>query len=79
MHGQPVVLRLRIDGDGHPLAAVVDRWGDPLGTGWSAWYAFGAVSTEQATFDGRTVPKAGRAGWFVNSERRSDGETIGSG
>ena len=76
VHGHPVVLRLRIDGDGRPLAAVVDRWGDPLDSGWCSWHTFGAVFTEQATFDGLTVPRAGRAGWFIDTERWRDGENI---
>ena len=76
VHGEPVVLRLRIDGGGRPLAAVVDRWGDPLRSGWCARHTFGAVFTEQATFDGLTVPSAGRAGWFIDTERWRDGENI---
>lgn len=76
VHGQPIVLRLRIDEGGHPLAAVVDRWGDPLGSGWCAMHAFGAVFTEQATFSGLTVPSAGRAGWFIDTGRWPDGENV---
>jgi hypothetical protein len=76
VHGEPVVLRLRIDGSGRPLAAVVDRWGDPLRSGWCARHTFGAVFTEQATFDGLTVPTAGRAGWFIDTARWRDGESV---
>ena len=38
----------------------------PYGSGWCARHTFGAMFTDQATFDGLTVPSAGRAGWFID-------------
>jgi hypothetical protein len=76
VHNVPVTLRLRIDGDGRPLAAIVNRWGDPDGTGVWGSFPFGAVFTEETSSDGLTVPSAGRAGWFADTDRWDDGQVL---
>lgn len=76
VHGVPVTLRLRIDGDGRPLAAVVNRWGDPDGTGVWGWHPFGAVFTDETYGGGFTVPSAGSAGWFAGTDRWGDGQML---
>lgn len=76
VHNVPVELHLRIDGDGRPLAAVLDRWGDPDGTGAWGWHPFGAVFTGEARFAGLTVPATGRVGWFPGTDRWRDGELL---
>ena len=76
VHDVPVTLRLRIDGDGRPLAAVVNRWGDPDGTGVWGWHPFGAVFTDETSRAGLTVPSAGTAGWFAGTDRWDDGQVL---
>jgi len=34
------------------------------------------VFTDQARYDGLTVPSAGRGGWFIDTERWPDDETV---
>jgi hypothetical protein len=72
----PVVLRLCVDGDGRLLSAVVDRWGDPDGVGRWGWHPFGAVFTAETSYAGLTVPSAGRAGWYMGTDRWRDGEVL---
>jgi hypothetical protein len=64
----------RIDGDGHLLSMVFDRWGDPWRTGTWGWYPFGGEVTTYRTFDGLTIPSAGRFGWCYGTDRWSEGE-----
>lgn len=46
-----------------------DRWGDPDSTGTWAWHPFGGEVTGWRTFDGVTIPSAGRVGWFFGTDR----------
>lgn len=48
--------------------------GDPDNTGHWGLHPFGGEITEHATFDGVTVPCAGRIGWFYGTDRLSTGE-----
>jgi hypothetical protein len=70
----PVRLRLRLDEAARPASFVFDRWGDPGRTGTWGWHPFGGEVTEHRTFDGITIPSAGRIGWSVGTDRRPDGE-----
>jgi hypothetical protein len=69
-----IEARYRIDADGHLLSMVFDRWGDPWRTGTWGQYPFGGEVTASGTFDGLTIPSAGRFGWFYGTDRWSDGE-----
>jgi hypothetical protein len=65
----PIELRYRLDGRGRILSFVFDRWGDPDGSGTFTWHPFGGEITGYRTFDGVTIPAAGRAGWFFGTDR----------
>jgi hypothetical protein len=65
----PVQLRLRLDEGGRPLSFVFDRWGDPGGSGTWGWHPFGGEVTEHRTFNGITIPSAGRIGWYFGTDR----------
>jgi len=65
----PVELRCRLDGDGRIGSFMFDRWGDPDGSGTFAWHPFGGEITGYRTFDGVTIPSAGRVGWFFGTDR----------
>jgi hypothetical protein len=67
-------VRYTIDEGGYLLSLVFDRWGDPDRTStWSA-LPFGFKVTGYGSFDGVTIPCAGRVGWFFGTERWSEGE-----
>lgn len=70
----PIQLRIRLDEAGRPTSFVFDRWGDPDRTRAWGWHPFGGEVTEHRTFDGITVPSAGRIGWFIGTDRWPDGE-----
>jgi hypothetical protein len=72
----PVEVQYRLDGAGRMRSFVLDRWGDPDGSGTFAWYPFGGEVTGYRTFDGLTIPASGRAGWFFGTGRWPDGEFI---
>ena len=67
--GVDVVTRYRFDGDGRIATFAFDRWGDPDATGTWGWHPFGGEVTAHRTFDGVTVPSAGRVGWFFGTDR----------
>lgn len=50
-----------------------ERWGDPDGSGSFGLHSFGVEHTSHTTFDGITIPSAGRAGWHYGSDRWPDG------
>jgi len=56
------------------LSFTFDRWGDPDGTGIFAWHPFGGEITGCRSFDGVTIPSAGRVGWFFGTDRWPGGE-----
>jgi hypothetical protein len=70
----PLEVRYRLDQHGRVVSLVVDRWGDPDGSGAWAWHPFGGQVTGYRTFDGVTVPSAGRVGWFFGTDRWPAGE-----
>ena len=70
----PLEIRYRLDGAGRVVSVQFDRRGDPDGTGTWAWHRFGGQLTGYATFDGLTIPSAGRLGWFPDTDRWPDGE-----
>ena len=71
---QPMHVRYELTDDGQVRSVVFDRWGDPDGTGrWGLW-PFGGEFTSHATFDGVTIPEAGRLGWHFGTDRWDVGE-----
>jgi hypothetical protein len=69
------VLYGRLCGDDARVRSVVfDRWGDPDNTGTWGHHPFGFEVTGFSTFDGVTIPSAGRAGWFYGTDRWDEGE-----
>ena len=63
-----------IDVDGRLLSMVFDRWGDPERSGTWGQHPFGGEITASTTFEGLTIPSAGRFGWFFGTDRWCDGE-----
>ena len=72
--GQPMHVRYELTDDGHIRSVVFDRWGDPDGTGRCGLWPFGGEFTSHATFDGVTIPQAGRLGWHFGTDRWDEGE-----
>jgi len=70
----PVEIHLLLDDLGLPTSFSLARWGDPESSGEWGWYPFGGDVTEHRTFDGLTVPAAGRIGWFPGSAGWETGE-----
>ena len=66
----------RLDADGRVVRFVFDRWGDPEQSSTWAWHRFGGQITGWRTFDGVTIPSAGRVGWFFGSDRWPEGEFL---
>lgn len=63
-----------LDADGRLTSLAFERWGDPDGTGSWGLHPFGGQISAYATFDGVSIPSAGRFGWFFGTDRWSDGE-----
>jgi hypothetical protein len=70
----PVNVDYQLDQDGRLLWFVFDRWGDPDNTSTWGWHPFGGQVTGWRTFDGLTIPAAGRVGWFYGTDRWLTGE-----
>jgi hypothetical protein len=71
-----VDLLLHVDPDtGRLLRFWLDRWGDPDESGTWRLIPFGGDVTGWSTFDGVSVPSAGRVGWWYGTPRFTpDGE-----
>ena len=67
-------LRYTLDEEARIRSVTIDRWGDPDNSGTSGLHPFGVDVRRCSTFDGVTVPSAGRGGWFYGTERWRDGE-----
>lgn len=60
-----------LDDDGRVQSIALDRWGGPGGKGF---HRFVHELTHHSTFDGVTIPSAGRAGWFKPDDQWRDVE-----
>jgi hypothetical protein len=69
-----VDLRLTIGKDGRLRSVASERWGDPDSSGTWGPHPFGFEVTGYSTFDGISIPSAGRAGWFYGTSRWGEGE-----
>ena len=67
-------IRYTFDDNGRVRSLVFARWGDPDSTGVWHSHPFGLQVTGHTTFDGVSIPNAGRVGWFFGTDRWSDGE-----
>lgn len=67
-------LHYTLDEDGRVRSIALDRWGDPTGNGTWGLHRFEHQLTRYSTFDGISIPTAGRAAWFVGTDRWSEGE-----
>jgi hypothetical protein len=69
-----IELHHTLDDDGRVRSIAMERWADPHSTGTWGFCPFGGDVTRYATFDGVTIPSAGRAGWLYGTDRWKDGE-----
>lgn len=67
-------LRCTLDSKGRIRSAIFDRWGDPDNSGTWRTLPFGFEASAYSTFDGITIPSAGRAGWDYGTDRWPEGE-----
>ena len=71
---QPIHVHYQLTPDAYIQSVVFDRWGDPDNTGTFDFHPMGGEFASHATFDGVTIPDAGRLGWHYGTERWSEGE-----
>jgi len=69
-----IELHYTLADDARVRSVVFDRWGDPDVSGTWGHHPFGFEMTGYSTFDGVTIPSAGRAGWFYGTDRWDEGE-----
>jgi hypothetical protein len=69
-----VEVHLTLDDRGQVQSIAFDRWGDPDEAGTWGRYPAGMEVTRTSTFEGLTIPSAGRFGWFFGTERWPEGE-----
>jgi hypothetical protein len=70
----PIESRYTLDSDGRIKSVVFDRWGDPDKSGSFDWHPFGGEITDYRTFDGLTIPSAGKFGWHFGTDRWPEAE-----
>ncbi|HBB34023.1 MAG TPA: hypothetical protein DDZ80_22660 [Cyanobacteria bacterium UBA8803] len=67
---EPITLTLAIDRQGRLLKVMMPRWGeDKMEKGKFAYLPYGAEFSEEATFNGYTVPSQMGVGWWFGTER----------
>lgn len=62
----------QVGADGRLREVRCNRWGNPLGQRHGR-YPFGVIFLDEATFGGITIPTAFTAGWFIGTDRWSEG------
>jgi hypothetical protein len=63
-------MTLVIDHNGRLQKAMMPRWGgDKLEQGRFAYLPYGAAFSQEATFEGYTVPSQVGVGWWFGTER----------
>lgn len=72
--GLAVDLEYVLDDEGRARSVALERWGDAESSGAFGPHRFGHEAIRYSTFDGVTVPSAGRAGWFYGTDRWREGE-----
>lgn len=71
--GETEDVQLTIDEEGRLTDVVMQRWGDPDGTGF-ARYPFGVHIEQESSFEGVTIATTFRAGWWKGTPRETTGE-----
>jgi hypothetical protein len=69
-----IELHLTLGDDARIRFVDFSRWDDPDNTGNFGPHPFGLEATANSTFDGVTIPSAGRGGWFHGTDRWNKGE-----
>ncbi|MCG2620295.1 hypothetical protein LVY72_00030 [Arthrobacter sp. I2-34] len=69
----PEDCQLRVGPGGELREVLMQRWGNPEGTGYRR-YSFGVAVEEEAVFSGLRLPGVYRAGWWWGSDRQEEGE-----
>lgn len=69
-----VVLHIALEDDARMRSIHLDRWGDGESNGTFDLIPFGVDVTDHGTFNGLTIPRAGRGGWFHGTDRWEEGE-----
>ena len=71
---KPVEVHYTLTPDRRIQSVVFDRWGDPDNTRTWGPHHFGGDFTSYTTFNGITIPDAGRLGWHYGTDRWNEGE-----
>ena len=71
LHETDVELECTLDDEARPRAVAIDRWGRPDNTEIHGLYRFEHELTRYSSFEGLTIPSAGRAAWFYGGEGSS--------
>ena len=70
--GRVESVTFHVGEDGRLREVRSNRWGNPLGLRYGR-YPFGVICLDEATFGGITIPTAFTAGWFIGTDRWSEG------
>jgi hypothetical protein len=73
LDGLDVSVTYELDREGRITSLVLDRWGDPDGTGVWGWHRFGGEIRTHRTFGDALIPETGRVGWHFGTERWPEG------
>lgn len=71
LDGFEMELELTLDDEARVRSVALDRWGAPEREGF---VRFVHQLTRYSTFDGVTIPSAGRGGWFTGTDSWNDAE-----
>jgi hypothetical protein len=73
LDGIEMSVSYQVDPQGRITSVVLDRWGDPDGTGTWGWHRFGGEMLSHRTFGDLSIPETGRVGWHFGTERWPEG------
>lgn len=72
--GHTESVALDLDHDGRLMSVSLPRWGNPDGGAFRS-IPFGAISEQEGSFEGYTIPTRLRVGWYYgNDQFESEGE-----
>lgn len=70
--GERIPVTVTVEPNGRLRSVSLLRWGDRTADGRFDAIPFGMAATAEATFDGYTIPVAGRGGWWFGTDRFFD-------